>query len=159
MTVAPELFDPLHAVRCLDLVEERLLGTIGMRTLDTSDWRYRPDYDPAETADFFTSCGFNYHSGPEWVWLTGFFFRASMRFRRKVSERMLQTLAAIKRTFKESVAFGLPELTNGGGVPCPHACTTQAWSVATVLDMLFDYGLYTEEDPLDWQAEEEDLPE
>jgi glycogen debranching enzyme len=159
MTVAPELFDPQHATACLDLVEQRLLGGIGMRTLDETDWRYRGTYDTSESGDTLASGGFNYHNGPEWVWLTGFFFRASMRFRRKVSERMLQTLAALKRTLKESVAFGLPELTNRDGEPCINSCTTQAWSVATVLDMLFDYSLYTEQDPIDWQAEEEDLPE
>jgi glycogen debranching enzyme len=39
MTVAPELFDPVRAVICLNAMEERLMGTIGMRTFDPADWR------------------------------------------------------------------------------------------------------------------------
>ena len=158
MTVAPELFDPLHAVRCLDLVEKRLLGPIGMKTLDEADWRYRPVYDNSDAdtnEDYFTSGGFNYHNGPEWLWPTGYFFRASMRFRRPISDRMLETLAALKRTLRESPAFGLPELTNRDGQPCRDSCTTQAWSVATVLDMLSDYALYTDAETYDWEAEED----
>ncbi|KAK8880837.1 hypothetical protein M9Y10_003531 [Tritrichomonas musculus] len=55
MTVAPELFDPFHAVRCLNLVEERLLGKIGMKTLDPKDSRYRPYYvNSDDSADFYT---------------------------------------------------------------------------------------------------------
>jgi glycogen debranching enzyme len=42
MSIAPELFDPVHTVICLNAMEERLMGEIGMRTLDPTDWRYRP---------------------------------------------------------------------------------------------------------------------
>jgi glycogen debranching enzyme len=66
MTVAPELFDAVHAVKCLNLMEERLMGRIGMKTLDPSDFRYRPYYHNSEdNEDFLTSGGFNYHNGPE----------------------------------------------------------------------------------------------
>jgi len=33
---------------------------------------------------------------------------------------------------------GLPELTNEKGQHCPFSCETQAWSVATVLEVLYD---------------------
>ncbi|TNN25692.1 Glycogen debranching enzyme [Liparis tanakae] len=33
---------------------------------------------------------------------------------------------------------GLPELTNEKGRRCPFSCETQAWSVATVLEVLYD---------------------
>lgn len=112
MTVAPELFDPVHAVKCLNQVEDRLLGKIGMKTLDPDDYRYRPFYVNSEdSADFYTAKGFNYHNGPEWVWPVGYFFRASMRFRRGITARMKQMLAVIRKEQLESWACGLPELT------------------------------------------------
>lgn len=158
MTVAPDLFDPYHAVRCLDVVESNLVGHIGMRTLDPSDWNYHPNYqNDLDNDDKYTAKGFNYHNGPEWLWLTGYFFRASMRFRRPFTNKMKKLVSNLKRAFKESPAFGLPELTNKDGQFCPHSCLTQAWSVSSVLDMLYDYSKFTVEEEIDWS--QVDLPE
>ncbi|KAK8889721.1 hypothetical protein M9Y10_034475 [Tritrichomonas musculus] len=158
MTVAPDLFDPYHAVRCLDVVESNLVGHIGMRTLDPSDWNYHPDYqNDLDNDDKYTAKGFNYHNGPEWLWLTGYFFRASMRFRRPFTNKMKKLMSNLKRAFKESPAFGLPELTNKDGAFCAGSCLTQAWSVSSVLDMLYDYSQFTFEEEIDWS--QVDLPE
>ncbi|OHT06004.1 Glycogen debranching enzyme [Tritrichomonas foetus] len=160
MTVAPELFDPAHAVRCLNEVEERLMGKIGMRTLDPGDYRYRPYYVNSEESDcFYTAKGFNYHNGPEWVWPVGYFFRASMRFRRGVTPKMKQMLAVIKKEQLGSWACGLPELTQKDGEVCGDSCANQAWSISSILDILYDFSLYTEEDVVAWDTlagEEED---
>jgi glycogen debranching enzyme len=156
MTVAPELFDPIHVVKCLNLVEERLMGRIGMKTLDPSDSRYRPYYhNSSDTDDFLTSGGFNYHNGPEWIWPVGFFFRASMRFRRGITGPMKQMLANIKKEQIGSWACGLPELTQKDGESCGDSCLNQAWSVSAVLDLLFDYSMLTDEDVLQWDVDEE----
>jgi glycogen debranching enzyme len=122
MTVAAELFDPFHAVACLDMVEQKLLGHIGMKEGEEPDAR-------------------------ESVWLTGFFFRASMRFRRKITDRMLATLAALRKVFKRSPAFGLPQFAGGRD--------TDACAVASILDMMYDYSRYPEDDSVDWGAEED----
>jgi len=84
MVVAPELFKREHAQQAIQLIEKVLLvktsdqsdcKPLGLKTLDPSDWNYRPNYDSADTDDFKTSKGFNYHQGPEWVWCFGVFLK------------------------------------------------------------------------------------
>jgi len=33
---------------------------------------------------------------------------------------------------------GIPELTQAEGIDCPDSCPTQAWSISTILDALYD---------------------
>ncbi|KAL2351634.1 hypothetical protein BJ546DRAFT_253278 [Cryomyces antarcticus] len=142
MTVAPDLFDPEHALYALHMADKHLRGPTGMATLDPSDLNYRPNYNNAEdSTDFHTSKGRNYHQGPEWLWPTGFFLRALLRFdlmRRKTPEEKVETyqqvtrrLAGCMKAIKESPWAGLTELTNQNGAFCadsvsPHIaiCTT-----------------------------------
>lgn len=45
--VAPELFDPQHALGALQTYGDVLYGPLGIKTLDPSDNEYRPNYDNA----------------------------------------------------------------------------------------------------------------
>src|ERR1700731_2961519 len=63
MTVAPELFDPHHALGALRLADEILRGPLGMRTLDPVDQQYRPSYDNSnDSVDRAIAKGLNYHN-------------------------------------------------------------------------------------------------
>lgn len=132
MTVAPSLFDPDHALHALCLADSVLRGPTGMATLDPADLNYRPYYRNSEDSeDFATSKGRNYHQGPEWLWPTGFFLRALLKFdlRRRTTEegkteafqQVTRRLAGCKEMMKESVWAGLAELTQKNGEYCPDS--------------------------------------
>ena len=129
MTVAPQLFNPDHALYALSIADKALRGPTGMATLDPSDLNYRPNYINSEdSTNFATSKGRNYHQGPEWLWPTGFFLRALLKFdlmRRKTPEEQVESYQQITRRLhgcmqmiKDSPWAGLAELTNYNGAFC-----------------------------------------
>jgi glycogen debranching enzyme len=129
MVVAPELFDPAHALECLKKADEILRGPTGMRTLDPDDIHYRPNYiNSDDSDDYEIAKGRNYHQGPEWLWCTGFFLRAFLKFdlpRRQDSAGRVETLQQLhsrlyhhRRMIEASPWAGLVELTNKDGGNC-----------------------------------------
>ncbi|KAI8596660.1 glycogen debranching enzyme [Dissophora ornata] len=147
MCVAPELFDKDHAMKALSLAKNSLLGPLGMRTLDPNDWAYRPNYDNQnDSEDRMVAKGWNYHQGPEWLWCTGYFFRAYLHFKvlcepESVKETIYELhrlMLPHKAQLETSPWAGLAELTNLDGAICVDACQSQAWSSSTLLDLLHD---------------------
>ncbi|KAJ2887686.1 bifunctional 4-alpha-glucanotransferase/amylo-alpha-1,6-glucosidase, partial [Coemansia aciculifera] len=157
MTVAPELFDADHALVCLHKMSSVLAAPLGMRTLDPADMRYRPYYDNSDdSADALVAHGINYHQGPEWLWLTGYYLRAQLWFLRQavsahsdneaVGGKALRTvyhelhanMTNLKRHIANSQYAGLPELTNKDGAHCRDSCESQAWSSACLLIALHE---------------------
>ncbi|KOS20697.1 Glycogen debranching enzyme [Escovopsis weberi] len=149
MTVAPDLFDPEHAMHALCLADSVLRGPTGMATLDPADSNYRPYYrNGDDNDDFATSRGRNYHQGPEWLWPTGFFLRALLKFdlkrrttpegRTEAFQQVTRRLAGCKKAIEESQWAGLAELTQKNGEFCPDSCPTQAWSAGCLIDLFMD---------------------
>ncbi|KAI1809169.1 glycoside hydrolase family 133 protein [Poronia punctata] len=153
MTVAPDLFDPDHAMDALILADQVLRGPTGMATLDPADLNYRPYYINSEdSTDFATSKGRNYHQGPEWLWPTGFFLRALLKFdlaRRTTQEgrveafqQVTRRLSGCKEMIRTSAWAGLTELTQKDGQDCPDSSPTQAWSAGCLIDLYMDAAEY-----------------
>ncbi|TAQ88115.1 hypothetical protein B7494_g3583 [Chlorociboria aeruginascens] len=153
MTVAPALFDPKHALTALFLTDKTIRGPIGMATLDPADLNYRPYYNNSEdSTDFATSKGRNYHQGPEWVWPTGFFLRALLKFdlmrrttpegRTEAFQQITRRLQGCKEAILSSEWAGLTELTNKNGEYCADSSPTQAWSAGCLIDLYQDAAQY-----------------
>ncbi|PFH63434.1 hypothetical protein XA68_10025 [Ophiocordyceps unilateralis] len=149
MAVAPALFDAEHAMRALCLADSVIRGPAGMATLDPADLNYRPYYRNSDDSDdFATSKGRNYHQGPEWLWPTGFFLRALLKFdlgRRRTAEgrteafqQVTRRLGGCKRMMRDSPWAGLTELTQRDGELCPDSSPTQAWSAGCLIDLYMD---------------------
>lgn len=147
MTVAPELFDPEHALGALKIADKVLRAPLGMKTLDPNDFQYRPHYDNSNDSDDpAIAKGRNYHQGPEWGWPLGYFLRAYFYFDAKVGAGMgdpTQTLHYLHKLLlparhhiRNDPWRGIPELTNKDGAYCSDSCKTQAWSASCLLDFL-----------------------
>ncbi|KAK5119161.1 hypothetical protein LTR85_007775 [Meristemomyces frigidus] len=163
MCVAPDLFDPAHALGALEIADKALLGPTGMATLDPSDLEYHPDYINSDDSDNFQIAkGRNYHQGPEWLWPRGFFLRALLKFdlmRRQTKEekveafqQVTQRLRGCMQMIHESPWAGLTELTNRNGSFCGDSCPTQAWSAGCIVDLYDDASKYSLESLHDGSA-------
>ncbi|XP_062847896.1 glycogen debranching enzyme-like [Trichomycterus rosablanca] len=86
------------------------------------------------------------HQGPEWLWLVGYFLRAKLYFAKQTGQGVYEnTLCMVKNVLSRhhvhldrSPLKGLPELTNENGQYCPFSCETQAWSIGTILEVIYD---------------------
>ncbi|QRV74089.1 4-alpha-glucanotransferase [Ceratobasidium sp. AG-Ba] len=147
MVVAPELFDPAHALGALQIADKRLRGPLGMKTLDDADNQYRGYYDNSNDSDDpSVAKGLNYHQGPEWGWPLGYFLRAYLKFDLLVGagkkdqgetlHKLHQALLPARRHIANDPWAGIPELTNRNGEYCRDSCNTQAWSGSCLLDFL-----------------------
>jgi len=72
------------------------------------------------------------------LWPVGFFLKAKLIFstnQRETSSEIQGILSKHFEHIKTSVWKGLPELTNKDGAFCAGSCPTQAWSIATILEV------------------------
>ena len=147
LAVAPDLSSPQHAWAALQTLQITLLGPLGLATLDPTDWAYRGDYDNSnQSTDSTLAHGANYHQGPEWVWPVGFFLRALLKVGKLAGEEEYKTAVSVAGCvlarhyshLSSSPWLGLPELTNSKGAFCRDSNPIQAWSMATLLDTLYD---------------------
>ncbi|CAF3415506.1 unnamed protein product [Rotaria sp. Silwood1] len=120
----------------------------GIKTLDSSDYNYVGGYvSNDDSYDYKRAHRFNYHNGPEWLWLTGYYIRAKLYWSKQQNDQNIlkQTIKHCKKLLTQLMDLfysndwkGLPELTNADGNICPDSCTAQAWSAATLSEAFYD---------------------
>ena len=87
LALAPDLVRPDRAWAALRVVEEVLVGPLGLATLDPQDWAYRGEYDNSNAGqDPGVAHGANYHQGPEWLWPVGYYCRALLAVAARLGE-------------------------------------------------------------------------
>ncbi|KAL4459433.1 hypothetical protein ABPG74_018046 [Tetrahymena malaccensis] len=145
IALAPELFTPQNALFHLATVEGVLIeqNSLGVKTLDKLAQEYVPYYDNSDDGiQPKTAHGFCYHNGPEWVWMYGYFLKALLEINRKVpqftKEKLMSYLANHKRHIIKSEWLSLPEMTNQNGEYNNFSCQSQAWSIATLVEVCYD---------------------
>ncbi|EJW78466.1 amylo-alpha-1,6-glucosidase [Wuchereria bancrofti] len=150
LAVAPKLIAPEKAWQALQIAEEELLGPLGIKTLDPSDYNYCPFYNQDDDGtEKKTAQGWSYHQGPEWLWVGMFFYRAKLAIAKIISEEknsaefyekakrfVRSRMGTYWEHLKHSTWASLPELTNANGSPCYHSCGAQAWSIGCMLEMV-----------------------
>ena len=122
------VLDPTHWGPVMQVVTERLLTPMGLRSLAPG----HPDYKPVYTGDL-RSRDAAYHQGTVWGWLVGPFIDAWEKVYpddRKGAAAFLEGFAA---HFGEACVGSISEIFDAEAPYTPRGCIAQAWSVAEVL--------------------------
>jgi len=110
-------------------VERDLLTPYGLRTLATTDPRYRGCYEGDQR-----SRDAAYHQGTVWPWLLGPFFTAYIKVNGPDSrDRIAQWLTPFREHLHTAGLGQISEIFDGDPPHHPRGCIAQAWSVAEIL--------------------------
>lgn len=64
------------------------------------------------------------------------FSKTDLKLHSEIQREIKQILSVHWSFINSSVWKSLPELTNKNGAHCPASCSAQAWSLATILNVL-----------------------
>ena len=125
---------PDLARRIVDLVEQRLLTPLGLRTLDPDDPAYCGRYagGPLQRDGA-------YHQGTAWPWLLAAFVEAWLRVRSNSAEAKAEArsrfLPPLLAHLTEAGLGHVSEVVDGDAPHTPGGCPFQAWSLGALLTM------------------------
>jgi len=116
----------------IDIIAEKLLTPVGLRTLAAGHKDYKPYYDGD-----LRSRDAAYHQGTVWPWLIGHFLNA---WRRVFSDRKRARtlLHGFEEHLREAGSGTISEIFDAEPLYIPRGCIAQAWSVAEVLRALLE---------------------
>ncbi|MGE5844141.1 MAG: amylo-alpha-1,6-glucosidase, partial [Syntrophaceae bacterium] len=122
------ILDQSHWEPVVEIVRERLLTPVGLRSLAPDD----PDYKPKYFGDLRARDA-AYHQGTVWAWLIGPFLDAWLKVHpddRQGARRLLEGFSA---HLNEACIGSISEIFDAEEPFRPRGCVAQAWSVAEVL--------------------------
>jgi glycogen debranching enzyme len=124
----------------VEVVRRELLTAFGLRTLATSDPKYRPLYRGDQRLRDEA-----YHNGAIWPWLIGAFLDAYLRVHDRSPQAITQArlwLQPLIHHLEHDGAIGsISEIFEAEPPHRPVGCFAQAWSVAEVLRLAVELGM------------------
>ena len=115
----------------LQIVRDRLLTPVGLRSLAPG----HPDYKPKYYGDL-RSRDAAYHQGTVWGWLIGPFVDAWLKVHPEDRAGARRFLEGFERHLDEACVGSISEIFDAESPYTPRGCVAQAWSVAEVLRCL-----------------------
>lgn len=112
----------------LEVVTDRLLTPMGLRSLAPGDAEYKPRYDGD-----LRSRDAAYHQGTVWAWLIGPFIDAWLRVNGDDRRTARQFLTGFEAHLGEACIGSISEVFDAEAPYTPRGCVAQAWSVAEAL--------------------------
>jgi predicted glycogen debranching enzyme len=122
------VLDPKRWKPVLDIVRERLLTPVGLRSLSPG----HPDYKAKYFGDLRARDA-AYHQGTVWGWLVGPFIDAWLAVHPEDRVGARQFLQGFVAHLGESCIGSISEVFDAESPFTPRGCIAQAWSVAEVL--------------------------
>jgi predicted glycogen debranching enzyme len=122
---------PAKQKRVVQIVREKLLTSMGLRTLPGDD----PNFHPYYSGSMFQRDG-AYHQGTVWAWLMGPYIEAHLRanqFSEAARQHARQTLAPLHAQLMGPGLGQVHEIFDASAPFRPDGCPAQAWSVAELL--------------------------
>jgi predicted glycogen debranching enzyme len=115
----------------MDIVRERLLTPVGLRSLAPGS----PDYKPRYFGDLRARDA-AYHQGTVWAWLIGPFVDAWLKTYPEDRDGAAKLLDGFRSHMSEACVGSISEIFDAEPPYTPRGCIAQAWSVAEVLRCL-----------------------
>ena len=112
----------------VEVVRDRLLTPVGLRSLSPD----HPDYKPKYWGDLRTRDA-AYHQGTVWAWLIGPFIDAWLKVHPDQREAARDMLKGFEDHLNEFGVGSIAEIFDADPPYTPRGCIAQAWSVAEVL--------------------------
>ena len=122
------VLDRKHWEPVLNVVHDRLLTPVGLRTLSPDNPNYKPKYFGDLRARDAA-----YHQGTVWAWLIGPFIDAWLKVRPDDRAGARKFLEGFMPHLDEGCVGSINEIFDAEAPYTPRGCIAQAWSVAEVL--------------------------
>jgi glycogen debranching enzyme len=112
----------------LEVVRQRLLTPVGLRSLDPTHPEYKATYDGDLRARDAA-----YHQGTVWAWLIGPFIDAWLKVHPDDRAGARAYLQGFEAHLDDACIGSISEVSDAEAPFTPRGCVAQAWSVAEVL--------------------------